>query len=553
MYLSALKGIAVIFFNPHAFNSLSCVVLDQLVWYRKSVKLVALKLSPLTLDVLYLMTEKMIIALDQGTTSSRAVLFDFAADIVDVSQKEFTQHFPKPGWVEHDANEIWDSQFGVLQSLVASNQLRPADIAAIGITSQRETTVIWNKTTGEPVYNAIVWQDRRTAAKCDEITAAGWKDKIQQKTGLVIDAYFSATKVQWILDNVEGAREQAEAGELLFGTIDTWVIWKLTEGAVHATDRSNAARTMLLDINTGQWDDELLDLFTVPKSMLPELKDSSDDFGSVTFQSQDVPIAGVAGDQQAALFGQTCFEKGMAKNTYGTGCFMLMNTGHERVDSQSGLLSTIAWSLDGKITYALEGSVFIGGAAVQWLRDELKFIESASESEALAMLANPESDVVVVPAFAGLGAPHWDMYARGAIFGLTRDSGQAEIAKATLQSLAYQIYDVLQAMQIDSGIELRQLNVDGGAIANNFLAQFQADVLQRPVNRPKVLESTALGAAYLAGLKVGYWTLDDLSKVRETERKFDPIISDEDIQALLKQWHKAVKRSQQWIDIDDEQ
>ncbi len=498
------------------------------------------------------MTEKMIIALDQGTTSSRAVLFNFEADIVDVSQQEFTQHFPKPGWVEHDANEIWDSQFGVLQRLVANNQLRPTDIAAIGITNQRETTVVWNKATGEPVYNAIVWQDRRTAAKCDEITAAGWKDKIQQKTGLVIDAYFSATKVQWILDNVDGARQQAEAGELLFGTIDTWVIWKLTEGAVHATDRSNAARTMLLDINTGDWDDELLELFNVPRAMLPQLKDSSDDFGSVTFQSQDVPITGVAGDQQAALFGQTCFEKGMAKNTYGTGCFMLMNTGHERVDSQSGLLSTVAWSMGGKITYALEGSVFIAGAAVQWLRDELKFIESASDSEALAMQANPESDVVVVPAFAGLGAPYWDMYARGAIFGLTRDSGQAEIAKATLQSLAYQIYDVLKAMQIDSGIELSQLNVDGGAIANDFLAQFQADVLLRPVIRPRVLESTALGAAYLAGLKVGYWSMDDLTKVREIERTFEPKMDNEQVQSLLKQWHKAVKRSQQWIDIDDE-
>lgn len=498
------------------------------------------------------MTEKMIIALDQGTTSSRAVLFNFEADIVDVSQQEFTQHFPKPGWVEHDANEIWDSQFGVLQRLVANNQLRPTDIAAIGITNQRETTVVWNKATGEPVYNAIVWQDRRTAAKCDEITAAGWKDKIQQKTGLVIDAYFSATKVQWILDNVDGARQQAEAGELLFGTIDTWVIWKLTEGAVHATDRSNAARTMLLDINTGDWDDELLELFNVPRAMLPQLKDSSDDFGSVTFQSQDVSITGVAGDQQAALFGQTCFEKGMAKNTYGTGCFMLMNTGHKRVDSQSGLLSTVAWSMDGKITYALEGSVFIAGAAVQWLRDELKFIESASDSEALAMQANPESDVVVVPAFAGLGAPYWDMYARGAIFGLTRDSGQAEIAKATLQSLAYQIYDVLKAMQIDSGIELSQLNVDGGAIANDFLAQFQADVLLRPVIRPRVLESTALGAAYLAGLKVGYWSMDDLTKVREIERTFEPKMDNEQVQSLLKQWHKAVKRSQQWIDIDDE-
>ena len=498
------------------------------------------------------MTEKMIIALDQGTTSSRAVLFNFEADIVDVSQQEFTQHFPKPGWVEHDANEIWDSQFGVLQRLVANNQLRPTDIAAIGITNQRETTVVWNKATGEPVYNAIVWQDRRTAAKCDEITAAGWKDKIQQKTGLVIDAYFSATKVQWILDNVDGARQQAEAGELLFGTIDTWVIWKLTEGAVHATDRSNAARTMLLDINTGDWDDELLELFNVPRAMLPQLKDSSDDFGSVTFQSQDVSITGVAGDQQAALFGQTCFEKGMAKNTYGTGCFMLMNTGHKRVDSQSGLLSTVAWSMDGKITYALEGSVFIAGAAVQWLRDELKFIESASDSEALAMQANPESDVVVVPAFAGLGAPYWDMYARGTIFGLTRDSGQAEIAKATLQSLAYQIYDVLKAMQIDSGIELSQLNVDGGAIANDFLAQFQADVLLRPVIRPRVLESTALGAAYLAGLKVGYWSMDDLTKVREIERTFEPKMDNEQVQSLLKQWHKAVKRSQQWIDIDDE-
>ncbi len=493
----------------------------------------------------------MIIALDQGTTSSRAVLFNHSAEIVDVSQQEFTQHFPKPSWVEHDANEIWSSQFTVLQKLVANNQLRPTDIAAIGITNQRETTVVWNKQTGEPVHNAIVWQDRRTAAKCDEIRAAGWADKIQQKTGLVIDAYFSASKIQWILDNVEGARESAEAGDLLFGTVDTWVIWKLTEGAVHATEPSNAARTMLLNINTGEWDDELLELFTIPRAMLPEVRNSSDDFGAVTFQGQDVPIAGVAGDQQAALFGQTCFEKGMAKNTYGTGCFMLMNTGHERIDSERGLLSTIAWSIDGKMTYALEGSVFIAGAAVQWLRDELEFIESASESEALALQANPESDVVVVPAFAGLGAPHWDMYARGAIFGLTRDSGQPEIAKATLQSLAYQIFDVLNAMQDDSGIELSQLNVDGGAIANDFLAQFQADVLQKPVTRPKVLESTALGAAYLAGLKVGYWQWSDLTKVREIEREFTPKLSTETITALLKQWHKAVERSKSWIETDE--
>ena len=497
------------------------------------------------------MTQQLIIALDQGTTSSRAVLFNHAADIVDVSQQEFTQHFPKPGWVEHDAAEIWDSQFLVLQKLAANNQLRPSDIAAIGITNQRETTVVWNKKTGKPIYNAIVWQDRRTAARCDQLVAEGWSDKIKQKTGLIIDAYFSATKVEWILNNVEGARAQADAGELLFGTIDTWLIWNLSEGQVHATDASNAARTMLLDINTGEWSQELLALFDIPESMLPVVQDSSDDFGSVSFQGESVPIAGVAGDQQAALFGQNCFNKGMAKNTYGTGCFMLMNTGQQRIDSQSGLLTTVAWSLNGEINYALEGSVFIAGAAIQWLRDELKFIESASESEELALSAHPESDVVVVPAFAGLGAPHWDMYARGAIFGLTRDSGQAEIAKATLQALAYQVSDVINAMQKDSGIELSQLNVDGGAIANNFLAQFQADVLQKPVTRPKVLESTALGAAYLAGLKVGYWQMSDLEQVREVEREFEPDLSIDKIQALLKQWHKAVERSKQWVDADE--
>lgn len=497
------------------------------------------------------MTEQLIIALDQGTTSSRAVLFNHEAEIVDVSQQEFSQYFPKPGWVEHDANEIWDSQFLVLQKLAANNQLKPEDIAAIGITNQRETTIVWNKNTGKPVHNAIVWQDRRTAAKCDAIAAAGWKEKIQQKTGLVIDAYFSASKIQWILDNVDGARAQAEAGDLLFGTVDSWIIWNLTEGAVHATDSSNAARTMLLNINTGTWDQELLELFTVPKSMLPEVRDSSGDFGHVSFQGQEVPIAGVAGDQQAALFGQTCFKKGMAKNTYGTGCFMLMNTGSQRIDSQSGLLSTIAWSLNGEITYALEGSVFIAGAAVQWLRDELEFIKSAGDSEGLALEANPESDVVVVPAFAGLGAPHWDMYARGAIFGLTRDSGRAEIAKATLQSLAYQVFDLLSAMEVDSNISLSQLNVDGGAIANNFLAQFQADVLQKPVTRPTVLESTALGAAYLAGLKVGYWQMSDLTKVRDVEREFVPRLSPNEITTLLKQWHKAVDRSKHWIDREE--
>ena len=497
------------------------------------------------------MTDQLIIALDQGTTSSRAVLFDHNGDIVDVAQQEFEQHFPKPSWVEHDANEIWSSQFRVLQTLVANNQLRPDDIAGVGITNQRETTVVWNKKTGEPIYHAIVWQDRRTAAKCVELRDAGWAEKIQEKTGLVIDAYFSATKVQWILDNVDGARQQAEAGNLLFGTVDSWVIWNLTEGKVHATDASNASRTMLFNINDGKWDDELLDLFAIPKSMLPEVKNSSDDFGSFSFQGQDVAIAGVAGDQQAALFGQTCFDKGMAKNTYGTGCFMLMNTGSERIDSQSGLLSTVAWSLDGKLTYALEGSVFIAGAAIQWLRDELKFFADASESEELALKANPESDVVVVPAFAGLGAPYWDMYARGAIFGLTRDSGQAEIAKATLQALAYQTYDVLNVMQKDSGIELSELNVDGGAIANDFLGQFQADVLQKNVSRPKVLESTALGAAYLAGLKVGYWQMSDLTKVREVDQLFKPNLDQQKISKLLKQWHKAVERSKQWVEADD--
>ncbi|MBX2847543.1 MAG: glycerol kinase GlpK [Acidiferrobacterales bacterium] len=494
------------------------------------------------------MSDQYIISLDQGTTSSRAVLFDHSTAIVDVVQEEFQQQYPKPGWVEHDANEIWRSQFGVLQRLAVNNHLTPANIAAIGITNQRETTVVWDRQSGKPICNAIVWQDRRTAAHCDELKAAGWSEKIQYKTGLVIDAYFSATKLAWILENIEDARAQAESGALLFGTIDAWLIWNLTEGQVHATDASNAARTMLFNINSARWDDELLELFNVPAAMLPDVRDSSGDFGSVSFQGQDIPIAGVAGDQQAALFGQTCFAPGMAKNTYGTGCFMLMNTGPERVDSKSNLLSTIAWSLDGEITYALEGSVFIGGAAIQWLRDELQIIQEASESETLALKANPDSSVVVVPAFAGLGAPHWDMYARGAMFGLTRDTGRAEIVKATLQALAYQIYDVLQAMQSDSAIELSQLNVDGGAIANDFLAQFQADVLQKSVVRPVTLESTALGAAFLAGLKVGFWSLSNLQQERKIDREFEPQIAPETIVTLLKQWHKAVERSKDWID-----
>ena len=498
------------------------------------------------------MTKQYIISLDQGTTSSRAVLFDHSTNIVDVVQEEFQQYFPKPGWVEHDANEIWQSQFGVLQQLVANHHLVPENIAAIGITNQRETTVVWNRKTGQPLHHAIVWQDRRTAAKCDELKAAGWQERIKEKTGLVIDAYFSASKIQWLLDNIEGARLLAESGDLLFGTIDTWLIWNLTEGAVHATDASNASRTMLFNINNAQWDDELLNLFNIPRSMLPNVRDSSGDYGAVIFQGVEIPIAGVAGDQQAALFGQTCFTPGAAKNTYGTGCFMLMNTGAQRIDSHSGLLSTVAWSLNGELTYAIEGSVFIGGAAIQWLRDELQIIESANDSEALALKASHESTVVVVPAFAGLGAPHWDMYARGAIFGLTRDTGRAEIAKATLQALAYQIYDLLQAMQKDSDIELSELNVDGGAIANNFLAQFQADVLQTRVNRPTILESTALGAAFLAGLKVGYWNQQDLLVERKIEREFKPQMTVDDVNKLLKQWHKAVDRSKQWVETEDE-
>jgi len=497
------------------------------------------------------MSEQYIISLDQGTTSSRAVLFDHDGLIADVVQEEFQQHYPKPGWVEHDASEIWQSQFGVLQKLAANNHLRPADIAAIGITNQRETTVVWNKKTSKPIHHAIVWQDRRTAKRCDQLKADNKAALIQEKTGLVLDAYFSATKLEWILDNVDGARELAEQGELLFGTIDTWVIWNLTDGAVHATDASNASRTMLFNINSGEWDDELLALFNVPPSMLPKVCDSSGDFGSVEFQGAKVPIAGVAGDQQAALFGQACFEAGMAKNTYGTGCFMLMNTGVERIKPESGLLCTVAWSLNGQLTYALEGSVFIGGAAIQWLRDELQIIESAAESEKLAEQAHPDSSVVVVPAFAGLGAPHWDMYARGAIFGLTRDMGRAEIAKATLQSLAYQIYDLLQAMQKDSGVELLQLNVDGGAIANDFLAQFQADVLQTNVDRPKTLESTALGAAFLAGLSVGYWTQEEINYKRSVDRVFKPQLQPEQVARLLKRWHKAVERSKQWVEDDE--
>lgn len=492
------------------------------------------------------MDRKYIVALDQGTTSSRAVLFDSNGAIVGISQKEFTQHFPQPGWVEHDPMEIWESQWEVFEKVLSENNVSASEIAAVGITNQRETTVVWDKNTGEPVYNAIVWQDKRTASICENLKTAGHESYIRENTGLVVDAYFSGTKVNWILDNVDGCRERAENGELLFGTIDTWLIWKLTNGAVHATDYSNASRTLMYNIRNLEWDPKLLEALTVPANMLPEVRDSSGDFGSFNYQGIDIPIGGVAGDQQSALFGQACFKEGMAKNTYGTGCFMLMNTGEKLFDSKAGLLTTIAWGLDGKITYALEGSIFIAGAAIQWLRDGLKIIDSAPESEKLAEAAGPENSVYVVPAFAGLGAPYWDMYARGAIFGLTRDSGREQITRATLHSLAYQTRDVLTAMEKDSGIKLAKLQVDGGACANDLLMQFQADILGTTVERPVVIETTAMGAAYLAGLHVGMWDINAISGKRAVEHKFEPQMSEEDKEAYYAKWQKAVERSMSW-------
>jgi len=492
------------------------------------------------------MDKKYIVALDQGTTSSRAVLFDSEGGIVGIAQKEFEQHFPKPGWVEHDPVEIWETQWEVFESVLIENGVGADAISAIGITNQRETTVVWDKGTGEPVYNAIVWQDRRTASICEDLKLAGHEPYIRENTGLVVDAYFSGTKVNWILDNVVGTRERADKGELLFGTIDTWLIWKLTNGAVHATDYSNASRTLMYNIRKLEWDDTLLKSLTVPRALLPEVRDSSGDFGSFKYQGVDIPIAGVAGDQQAALFGQACFEPGMAKNTYGTGCFMLMNTGKKLFDSKAGLLTTIAWGLNGKVTYALEGSIFIAGAAIQWLRDGLKIIDSAPESEKLAEAAGAENSVYVVPAFAGLGAPYWDMYARGAIFGLTRDTGREQITRATLHSLAYQTRDVLSAMEKDSGIKLSKLQVDGGACANDLLMQFQSDILGTPVERPVVIETTAMGAAYLAGLHVGMWDAESISGKRVVERKFEPQMSDTDRELHYAKWQKAVERSMSW-------
>lgn len=497
------------------------------------------------------MEKKYIMALDQGTTSSRAILFDHESNIVAVAQQEFTQIFPKPGWVEHNANEIWATQVGVMAEVIAKANVDIGEIAAIGITNQRETAVVWDKNTGVPVYNAIVWQSRQTMDICDELKAQGLADVFHKKTGLLIDAYFSGTKVKWILDNVEGAREKAEKGDLLFGTMDTWLVWKLTGGNVHITDYTNASRTLMYNIKELKWDDELLEYLTVPKSMLPEVKPSSEIYGytipSIT-QGVEIPIAGIAGDQQAALFGQTCFEAGAAKNTYGTGCFMLMNTGSQLYDSKNGLLTTIAWGLDGEVTYALEGSIFVAGSAIQWLRDGLKIIESAPDSEYYAKKVKDSEGVYVVPAFVGLGAPYWDMKARGAIFGLTRGTTKNHIIRATLESLAYQTKDVLDAMQSDSGIRLNSLKVDGGAVANNLMMQFQSDILNVPVDRPKVIETTALGAAYLAGLAVKFWnSKEELKKNWQLDTRFEAGMDEETRNELYVGWLKAVRRTMNWM------
>ena len=495
------------------------------------------------------MSFQYILALDQGTTSSRSMIFDKQGNIISVAQKEFKQIFPQPGWVEHDADEIWSTQIGTMAEAVAKANIVMKQIAGIGITNQRETTVVWERSSGKPIYHAIVWQDRRTSAYCDELKAAGHAKTIQEKTGLIIDAYFSATKLKWILDNVAGARTKAEQGELAFGTIDSWLVWKLTNGAVHVTDVSNASRTMLMNIHTGVWDDELLQLFSIPKNILPEIKPSSKIYGVTgnILPDSKIPIAGIAGDQQAALFGQQCTQPGMVKNTYGTGCFMLMNTGEKAITSSNNLLTTIAWKINDKTEYALEGSVFIAGAVVQWLRDELKIIRSSAEVEKLAQQVQDTGGVYIVPAFAGLGAPHWNQDARGSIFGLTRGSSNAHIARAALDSIAYQTYDVLKAMEADSGIHIKELRVDGGATVNNQLMQFQSDLLNCKVVRPKITETTALGAAYLAGLAVGYWkNVSEIQEQWQIDKTFSPVMNEEKRNELLNGWQRAVNASISW-------
>lgn len=500
--------------------------------------------------------KKYIVALDQGTTSSRSVILDHDANIVSVSQREFTQIYPQAGWVEHDPLEIYATQSSTLVEVLAQAEITSDQIAGIGITNQRETTIVWNKTTGKPIYNAIVWQCRRTASICDELKEQGLEEYVRENTGLLLDPYFSGTKIKWILDNVEGAREQAEAGELLFGTVDTWLVWKMTQAHVHVTDYTNASRTMLFNINTLEWDEKLLKALGIPLTMMPEVKPSSSIFGETNIGGKGgtrIPISGIAGDQQAALYGQMCVEQGQAKNTYGTGCFLLMNTGNEKVSSKNGLLTTLACGRDGMPSYALEGSVFMGGATIQWLRDEMRLINDAHDAEYFATKIESSNGVYVVPAFAGLGAPYWDPYARGTIVGLTRGTGANHIIRAALESIAYQTLDVLDAMQADSGIQLASLRVDGGAVANDFLMQYQADILNTEVLRPKVTEVTALGAAYLAGLAVGYWdSLDELANKAVIERSFNPCADDGKRQQRYKGWKRAVKSAQAWAEMKDD-
>ncbi|MEH6405725.1 MAG: glycerol kinase GlpK [Leeuwenhoekiella sp.] len=496
--------------------------------------------------------DQFILSLDQGTTSSRAIVFDKKGAIVSIAQKEFNQYFPKPGWVEHDPQEIWSTQAGVAAEATVSKGLNGKNIAGIGITNQRETVVVWDRKTGEPVYNAIVWQDKRTAEYCEELKENGTAKMIQEKTGLVIDSYFSGTKVKWILDNVEGARERAEAGDLVLGTIDTWIIWKFTQGEIHVTDVTNACRTLLFNINTMQWDDELLELFDIPKSMLPVVKDSSEIYGhtKTTVFASKIPIAGIAGDQMAALFGQMCTKKGMVKSTYGTGCFMLMNIGDKPIISKNNLLTTVAWRINGKTEYALEGSIFIGGAVVQWLRDGLKIIKKSEDVEPLAESVDSTEGVYFIPAFAGLGAPYWNQKAKGTIFGVTRGTTDAHIARASIEAIAYQTMDILKAMHADSGIEIKELRVDGGASVNETLMQFQADVLDSVTIRPKITETTALGAAYLAGLAVGFWeSQEQIEEMWQEDKRFNPAKDKAAVKDGIKGWYRAVKALEYWTTL----
>lgn len=495
--------------------------------------------------------EKLILAFDQGTTSSRAILFNRKGEKVATSQKDFKQYFPKPGWVEHDADEIWSTQISVAAEAIAKSGIDGRDIAGIGITNQRETTVVWDRETSKPIHKAIVWQDRRTSKFCDELREQGWADKIQEKTGLILDAYFSGTKVKWILDNVEGARERAKKGELCFGTIDSWLIWKLSRGRLHVTDVTNASRTLLFNIHKMEWDEDLLELLDIPKEMLPKVRQSSEVYGNTatTLFSTKIPISGIAGDQQAALFGQLCTKPGMVKNTYGTGCFLLMNTGTEAVKSENNLLTTIAWKINNEVTYCLEGSVFVAGAAIQWIRDGLRLIDVAPQINALAESVDDNGGVYFVPALTGLGAPHWDQYARGAVVGITRGTNRGHMARATLEGIAYQVYDVVKAMEADSGKKSKEIRVDGGASASNLLMQIQADLNNAKVIRPKNLETTALGAAYLAGLAVGYWdSLDDIQEQWVIDKEFEPEADSKDVEKMIKSWHKAVERSKDWAE-----